>query len=168
MNLLELSGLEETFLALYLIAHGGIHLIFMFNFHDEQKKEHTGWSGRSWLLEKILPLEFTSYIGKITWFAITILFVVSGLGVLDFLILDDYLALLIIFTSTLAALAFIVFYNGLSPTPYHWILGIIIDLVLIIFLIVFPNDIWFLLPCLIVIWLWGMFFHTKVIPYSSS
>ncbi len=168
MNLLELTGLEEILLGLYLMAHGGIHLIFLFNFYDEEKNVYTGWSGRSWLLEKGLSLKLTSYIGKITWVVITILFIVSGLGVLDFLVLDDYLTLLIILTSTLATLAFIVFYNGLSPTPYHWILGVVINLVLIFFLVVFPNDIGFLLPSLVAIFLWGVLFHSKVIPHTSS
>ncbi len=168
MNLIELAGLEEIFLGLYLIAHGGIHLIFIFNFYDEEKKVYTGWSGRSWLLEKVLSSKVTSYIGKITWVVVAVLFIVSGLGVLDFLVLDDYLPLLIIVSSVFATLAFLVYYNGLSPTPYHWILGVVINLGLLFFLIVFPNDIWFLLPFLVAIWLWGMLFHTKVIPHSSS
>ncbi len=168
MNLLELAGLEEIFLGLYLMAHGGIHLIFIFNFFDEEKNVYTGWSGRSWLLEKVLSRKLTSYVGKITWVVVAILFVVSGLGVLDLLAIDEYLVLLILFSSTFATLSFIAFYNGLSPTPYHWILGVVIDLVLIFFLIVFPNEIGFLLPILAVIFLWAVLFHNKVIPQSTT
>ena len=168
MNILELTGLEEIFLGLYLIAHGGIHFIFLFNFHDEEKNVYTGWSGRSWLLEKVVSLKLTSYIGKITWVLIALLFIVSGIGVLDFLALNEYLTLLLIFSAVLATLAFLFFYNGLSPTPYHWILGVVINLDLLFFLIVFPNDIGFLLPTLIAVFLWGVLFHNKVIPNPSS
>jgi hypothetical protein len=150
------------------MAHGGIHLIFLFNFYDEKTKEYTGWSGQSWLLEKLIPQNLTSIIGKIIWILIAILFVLSGLGVLDLLAIDEFLSPLIIITSTIAILAFIFFYNGLSPTPYHWILGVVIDLALITSLIIFPNDIFILLPVLIAIWLWGMFFHMKVIPKKTT
>ena len=166
MNIIELTGLEETFLGLYLIAHGGIHLLFLFNFYDEKSKKYTGWSGKSWLLEKVLPLQVVSNIGKITWLVITILFVVSGLGVLDFFILEEFLSLLIILASALGALAFFLFFNGLGPTPYHWILGVVIDLALIIFLVIFPNDILLLLPLLGTIFIWAVLFHNRVIPQN--
>lgn len=164
MNILEITGIEQLFLGLFLIAHGFIHLIFLIYSYDEKSNVYTGWSGRSWLLDKIIPPKLTVYIGKITWVLIMILFVLSGLAVLDLLAIDDYLAPLIVTSSAIATLAFIIFYNGLFPTPYHWILGVVIDLVFIAFLIVFPNGISLLLPILILIWLWGMFFHTKIIP----
>lgn len=168
MNILEITGIEQLFLGLFLIAHGLIHLIFLIYKYDEKSNVYTGWSGRSWLLDKVIPLKLTTYIGKITWVLIMILFVLSGLSVLDLLGINDYLTPLIIISSAIATLAFIIFYDGLSPTPYHWILGVVINLVLIAFVIVFPNDISLLLPILIVIWLWGMFFHTKILPQTRA
>jgi hypothetical protein len=168
MNITEITGIEQLFLGLFLIAHGLIHLIFLIYNYDEKENVYTGWSGRSWLLDKVIPLKLTTYIGKITWVLIMILFVLSGLSVLDLLAINDYLTPLIIISSAIATLAFIIFYDGLSPTPYHWILGVAIDLVLIAFVIVFPNDISLLLPILIIIWLYGMVFHTKIIPKSTA
>ena len=168
MNILEITGIEQLFLGLFLIAHGLIHLVFLIYSYDEKSNVYTGWSGRSWLLDKVIPLKLTTYIGKITWVLIMILFVLSGLAVLDLLAINDYLTPLIVISSAIATLAFIIFYNGLSPTPYHWILGVVINLVLIVFVIVFPNDVLLLLPILILIWLWGMFFHTKIIPKTTA
>ncbi|MHA2176496.1 MAG: hypothetical protein ACXABI_16855 [Candidatus Hodarchaeales archaeon] len=168
MNILEVTGLEETFLGLFLIAHGLIHLIFLFYFHDEETNGYTGWSGQSWLLDKAIDRKIVAFIGKVTWILIMLLFVVSGLVVLDLLAINDYLTPLIIISSVLATLAYIAFYDGLSPTPLHWILGVVINLVLIVFLIIFPNDIMLLLPILILIWLYGMLFHTKIIPNPAT
>ncbi|MFX0086533.1 MAG: hypothetical protein ACFFAU_12755 [Candidatus Hodarchaeota archaeon] len=168
MNILEITGLEQLFLGLFLIAHGLIHLIFLIYSYDKNSNVYTGWSGRSWLLDKFIPLKLTTYIGKMTWILIMVLFVLSGLAVLDLLPLDDFLVLLIVISSTVATLAFIIFYNGLSPTPYHWVLGVVINLAFIVFIIIFPNDISLLLPILILIWLWGMFFHTRIIPKRTA
>ncbi len=168
MNILEITGLEQIFLGLFLIAHGLIHLIFLIYSYDKNSNVYTGWSGRSWLLDKLIPLKLTTYIGKMTWILIMILFVLSGLAVLDLLPLDGYLVLLIIISSTVATLAFILFYNGLSPTPYHWVLGVVINLAFVIFVVIFPNDISLLLPILVLIWLWGMFFHTRIIPKTTA
>ena len=168
MNILELSGLEEVFLGIYLMAHGGIHLIFLFDFYDEEKKIHTGWIGRSWLLEKVLPLKMSTYIGKILWIMITGFFVSSGLVVLDILPLDDVLVPLILIGSTLAIITFIISYNGLMPTPYHWILGVIIDLSLITFLVFLPNEIIFLLLILVLVFIWAVLFHNRVIPQPKG
>ncbi len=168
MSLSDVTGLEQLFLSGYVIAHGLIHLIFLFNFHDEEKDVYTGWSGRSWLLDKVIPQKITSYIGKIMWILIALLFVVSGLTILDLLTIDEYLPPLVIIASAIAILAFIFFYDGLSPTPLHWILGVVIDLVLIAFVVIFPNEILILLALLILIWLYGMFVHTKIIPDATS
>jgi hypothetical protein len=168
LNILEITGIEELFLGLFLIAHGLIHLVFLIYSFDEKSNVYTGWSGRSWLLDQVLPQRITTYIGKITWVLIAILFVLSGLAVLDILTINEYLTSLIVISSAIATLAFIVFYNGLSPTPYHWILGVVINLVFIVFVIIFPNNISLLIPILIVIWLWGMFFHTRIIPKATN
>ena len=159
MDILEITGLEQIFLGLFLIAHGLIHLVFLI---------YSGWLGRSLFIDKVIPLKITTYIGKIIWVLISILFVLSGISVLDLFIIDDYSTSLIVISSIIATAAFIIFYNGLSPTPYHWILGVVINLVLITFVIVFANDISLLVPILILIWLWGMFFHTKVIPEKTA
>ncbi|MFX0051861.1 MAG: hypothetical protein ACFFAJ_08665 [Candidatus Hodarchaeota archaeon] len=168
MNILEITGLEQLFLGLFLAAHGLIHLVFLIYSYDEKSNVYTGWSGRSWLLDKVVPLKITTYIGKITWVLIAILFALSGLIVLDLLPINDYLTPLIVISSAIATLAFIVFYNGLSPTPYHWMLGVVINLVFIVFVIVFPNNVSLLIPILILIWLWGMFFHTRIIPKTTT
>ncbi len=172
MNALEITGLEQVFLGLYLIAHGSIHVIFLFYHYDEKDNVYLGWSGRSWLLDKVTPQKWTTYIGKITWILIVILFGLSGLLLLlsglNLLVLNEYSSLLIIISSAIATLAFIVFYDGLSPTPFHWILGVVINLVLIAFIIFLPNNGLLLLVVLIGIFIYGMLFHSRIISQIST
>jgi len=91
-----------------------------------------------------------------------ILFVGSGLGVLDLVPINEYLPPLIILSSTLATIAFIIFYNGLAPTPFHWILGVIIDVTLIVYVIVFPQNGLLVVILLLLITGYGMLFHSKI------
>ncbi|MFX1285353.1 MAG: hypothetical protein ACFFB5_17020 [Promethearchaeota archaeon] len=172
MTVLEITDLEKLLLGLYIMAHGAIHIMFMFYHYDEKDNVHLGWSRKSWLLDKVLPQKITNYIGKITWILIVILFGVSGLILLlsglNFIGINENLSLLVIISSVIATLAFIVFYDGLSPTPFHWILGVVINLVLITFVIFFPNNGSLALAILILIFLWGMLFHSRVVSQIST
>ena len=163
MTNLEITDFTQIILGLFIIAHGLIHLIFLLYSYDEKKATYMGWSGRSWLLDKFLPSNYTTYLGKATWVLIMILFTASGLSVLNLIILNEYSALLITISSAIATLAFIVYYNGLSPTPFHWILGVVINLCLITYVIFFPNDALLLLILLGLIILYGMLFHSRVL-----
>ncbi|MFX1537866.1 MAG: hypothetical protein ACFFDI_27050 [Promethearchaeota archaeon] len=172
MAVLELTELEQLLLGLYIMAHGSIHVMFLFYHYDEKDKVHLGWSRKSWLLDKVIPQKFTNYIGKITWILIVILFGFSGLILLlsglNFISINENLSLLIIISSVIATLAFIVFYDGLSPTPFHWILGVVINLVLIAFVVFFPNNGMLALAALILIFLYGMLFHSRIISKITT
>jgi len=168
MNASEIKGLEQLFFGLFLIIHGLIHLIFLIYSHDKKSNEYVGWSGRSWLLDKVIPPNLTTYIGKATWILIVILFVVSGLSVLDLLVMNDYLAPLIIISSAIATLAFIIFYDGLSPTPFHWILGVVINSALIAYIIFFPNNVLLVLAILLLITLYGILLHSKILAKITT
>ncbi|UCG03336.1 MAG: hypothetical protein JSW11_04965 [Candidatus Heimdallarchaeota archaeon] len=169
MNVIEITELEQLLLGLYLMAHGSIHIMFLFYHYDEKDNAYLGWSRQSWLLDKVIAQKYTSYIGKITWILIVILFGVSGLLLalsgLGLFVINEYLSLLIIVSSAIATLAFIVFYDGLSPTPFHWILGVVINLVLIAFTIFFPNNGTLVLGTLILIFLYGMLIHSRIISF---
>ncbi|MFX1508474.1 MAG: hypothetical protein ACFFDC_20530 [Promethearchaeota archaeon] len=171
MAMLDLTELEQLLLGLYIMAHGSIHIIFMFYHYDEKDNVHLGWSRKSWLLDKIISQNMTNYIGKITWIIIVILFGLSGLTLilagLNLFVINEYLSLLIIISSLIATLAFIIFYDGLSPTPFHWILGVVINLVLIAFVIFFPNNGTLALGILIIIFLYGMLFHSRILSQIS-
>jgi hypothetical protein len=172
MAVLELTELEQILLGLYIMAHGAIHIMFLFYHYDEKDDVYLGWSRRSWLLDKVIPEKTTTYIGKITWVLIMILFGVSGLLLiltgLNLIAINEFVSLLIIISSIVATLAFIVFYDGLSPTPFHWILGVIINLVLITFVVFFPNNGTLALGILILIFLYGMLFHSRIISQITT
>ncbi|MFW9902968.1 MAG: hypothetical protein ACFFFH_01430 [Candidatus Thorarchaeota archaeon] len=172
MAVLELTELEQLLLGLYIMAHGLIHIMFMFYHYDEKDNVYLGWSRRSWLLDKVIPQNATTYIGKISWILIVILFGVSGLLLilagLNLFVINEFVSLLIIISSIVATLAFIIFYDGLSPTPFHWILGIVINLVLIAFVIFFPNNGMLALGILVLIFLYGMLFHSRIISQITS
>ena len=172
MTVLEITELEKLFLGLYIMAHGAIHIIFLFYHYDEKDNVYLGWSRKSWLLDKLIPEKITNYIGKLTWILIVILFGLSGLILLlsgfNFIGINENVSLLILISSIIATLAFIVFYDGLSPTPFHWILGVIINLVLIAFIIFFPNNGTLAFIILVLIFLWGMLFHSRLISQITS
>ncbi|MHA2227169.1 MAG: hypothetical protein ACXAC8_18275 [Candidatus Hodarchaeales archaeon] len=168
MNALEITGLEQLFFGLFLIMHGLVHLMFMIYNYDKESNVYLGWSGRSWLLDKVIPPNITVYIGKFIWILIMILFVGSGLSVLDLLVINDYLVPLIIISSAIATLGFIVFYDGLSPTPFNWILGVVINFVLIAYVIFFPNNVLLLLAILLVITLYGILLHSKIVSKITT
>ena len=54
MNSLGITGTEQIFLGVYLIAHGLIHVVFLFYFKDKKTNVITGWSRKSWLLDKMV------------------------------------------------------------------------------------------------------------------
>ena len=166
MNSFGITGYEQILIGLYLIAHGLIHLIFLIYVKDEKTNNYTGWSRSSWLLDKILSRQFTKITGFITWIVIAILFVISGLGILDILPLNELLSPILIIVSILAIGGYIVFFNGLSPTPYHWILGIVIDLLILCFIGFFSDNALLFLLLLLIVWLYGMVFHTRVLSFT--
>ena len=150
-------------LGLYIIAHGGIHLIFLGNFKDSKKNELTGWSRKSWLLDKIFNTQVVKVIGIITWILIAVLFAVSGLIILNVIQLQELLSSLLIFVSLLAIGAYILFFDGLEPTPYHWILGVVINFLILVFYAFLTAETGLLLALLLIVWAYGMFIHSKVL-----
>ncbi|MFW9778192.1 MAG: hypothetical protein ACFFE8_04995 [Candidatus Heimdallarchaeota archaeon] len=163
MNAFGMTELEQLFFGVYLMAHGSIYSIFLIYRFDKDSDAYLGWNGRSWLLDNIIPENIVNFIGKATWILIVLLFIVSGLAILDLLILDEFLGPLIIISATIATFAYIIFYDGLSPTPFHWILGVVINLAVIAFVIFFPSNVILLLAILILVTLYGMLFHVKIV-----
>ena len=168
MNTFGITGTEQILLSVYLIAHGLIHIVFLFYFNDKKTNIFTGWSGKSWLLGKFLSDNLIKPLGYIMWVSISVLFVISGLAILDVPDIGNLLVPLLVFVCCLAIAAFVVFFNDLYPTPYHWILGAIIDFVILAFIVFFSNNAQLLLIALIAIWLYGMFIHTKIVSQFTT
>ena len=162
MNALNITGIEQLVLGVYLIAHGLIYLMFLFYFKDKDKNTHTGWSGKS-LLSSVLPENINKISGKIMWLLTSILFAVSGIGVLDILDLKDVLIPVLILASIIGIIAHLIYWVGLSPTPYHWVLGLVINIAILFFVIFLFRNIPLLVYLLIAIWVYGMLLHTKVL-----
>jgi hypothetical protein len=167
MNTFGITGIEQMLLGLYLIGHGFIHWIFLIYVKDSKTNTFTGWSRKSWLLDKFLPEKIIKIIGFLTWLTIAVLFIISGLGILDILSLNDLLTPLLITVSILAILAYFIFIDGLVPTPYHWILGIVIDFIALL-IVFFSASIQVFLILLVVVWIYGMVFHTRVISFLQT
>lgn len=162
MNTLGITGYEQIFLGLYLIAHGLIHGVFLFYFKDSKTNIFTGWSGKS-LYSTFLSDNLNKITGRVVWFLVALLFTVSGLGTLDIIDFGEMLIPFIAITSLVGIVAYVLYFTGLEPTPYHWILGLLVDLVIISFIMFFSSNIEMLLVLLIVIWLYGMFVHIKLV-----
>ncbi|MHA2364458.1 MAG: hypothetical protein ACXAC7_10905 [Candidatus Hodarchaeales archaeon] len=168
MNSLVLTELEQFFLAFFLIVHGLIHIVFLFHYFSKDEKAFVGWSGQSWLLGKMLPSAQIKNIGRLFWILIPVIFVLSGLSIFDFFPLNEYLIPLVVIASLIAIIAFIIFYDGLAPTPFHWVLGLIINVVLIIFTVFLTDNINLLPIILILITLYGILFHTRILTLFTT
>ena len=83
LNTFGITETEQILLSVYLIAHGLIHIVFLFYFNDKKTNIFTGWSGKSWLLGKFLSDNLIKPLGYIMWVSISVLFVISGLAILD-------------------------------------------------------------------------------------
>lgn len=140
MESLNLTGNVQNFLGIYLILHGLIHSLFLSYSKNDYGDSYTGWSGKSWILDSFLDADIVNLIGKTIWIIIIILFVLSGLAILKVPVLKDYAELLIIIASVLALIALAVFFNGLHPTPYNFLIGIAIDIILLLFVLFYPNE----------------------------
>ncbi len=168
MNSLGITGTEQIFLGIYLIAHGLIHTIFLFYFKDKKTNVFTGWSGRSWVLNNLFSDSLVKVIGRILWLTVAIFFTISGLAVFDVIKIGDSLSPLLVITCVIGIIPFIIFFKDLYPTPYHWFLGVLIDIIILTFIVFFSTNVQLLLGLLVVVWLYGMFFHSKLISNFSS
>ena len=67
-------------------------------------------------------------------------------------------------------MAYIIFFDVLNPTPYNWILGIVIDIVLILYVAVYPKEGVIFIPLLLMIAVLGMIwiFTTEFLPNISK
>jgi hypothetical protein len=115
-----------------IIAHGLVHIMFEFYIQDTENNKNVGWSGESWLLSKFLDDELLKLVGRILWGLVILGFVVAGLGYFDLPILIDWWNLVIIFSSVLSLVSFMLFWNGLGPSPLYYIVGIVLDVVFLI------------------------------------
>ena len=109
-------------------------------------------------------------IGKVTWGSIILFFIISGLGILGIPVIKEYYPYLLITASVLAIVAYIIFFDVLNPTPYNWILGIVIDIVLILYVAVYPKEGVIFIPLLLMIAVLGMIwiFTTEFLPNISK
>lgn len=113
-------------------AHGLVHLMFEFYIQDTENNKNVGWSGESQLLSKFIDESLVKIVGRIFWGLVIIGFVVAGLGYLEVPILIDWWKQMIIFSSVLSLVSFVLFWNGLGPSPSYYVVGIILDVVFLI------------------------------------
>ena len=132
--------MRRNIIASMLIVHGIITSIFMFNIRDEMG-QGVGWNGQSWLLMDVLDAVAVRTFGVILWFVAMMGFTLAGLAVhfkwKKWRLIDILAALVSLF-------AYIIFWDGLVPEPYYWVLGPVISVVTIVALVIFrwPPDEW--------------------------
>ena len=160
MNILEMSSLQSYILGLYIIFHGAIHIVFYFNYLDKEKNVFTGWSRKSWILDKYFSTNIVKIIGYLFWTAILVSFTIAGLFTFEIITLKPEIWILT--ASIISIIGYILFYNGMLPTPYHWILGMVIDIILVIFMLI-NTQVIYLLITLGIVTIYGMLFHIKIV-----
>lgn len=166
MESINLTGSNQIFFGVYLIIHGLIHSLFLTYSLNEDKKTYTGWSGDSWIFKNSLDSNTILTMGKIIWVLIIILFILSGGSVLGLPYLKNYTDLLIIVSSILAISAYIIFFNGLYPSPYEYLLGLSIDIVFLAFVLFYPSESYPIMIILSIIFIIGLIwvFASNITP----
>jgi hypothetical protein len=161
MNLLGVDIANTVILGTYVIIHGLIYIAFLFHYRDKKSNAFVGWSGKSWVLDRYFNQQQTRIIGKSLWIIVVLFFMITGLSIMDIITLDPIS--LVISSSILGFLAYFLCYNGIEPTPFHWILGPVINLILISYALFFWEHYNLLLLLLGIFTIYGMLFHTKLI-----
>jgi hypothetical protein len=134
---------------------------------DKNSNDYLGWSRKSWLLANFLDNNQIKIIGFITWTLIITAFATSGIFVI-FNGLEINPVPFILIASILGILSYIVFYDGLAPVPVAWILGVIIDTILLIYVLFLPEEVRVVLIALGIVTAWGLLFHSKVISAAMN
>lgn len=165
MEILGLNIENTAILGIYIIIHGAIYIAFLFHYSDEKSGAYVGWSGKSWLLNRYFEQIQSRNIGRALWSIVILLFLCSGLSVVDILRLDSSTILLT--SSVFGILVYFSCYDGIEPTPLHWILGPVINLILILYVLFFEMNYELLFISLGVVTLYGMFFHTRLIRMDN-
>jgi hypothetical protein len=70
---------------------------------------------------------------------------------------------IILISSVVGILVYLSCYDGIEPTPVHWILGPVINLILILYVLFFEGNYELLFILLGIVTVYGMLFHTKLI-----
>ncbi len=119
------------------MVHGLITSIFLFYFEDPSG-DGVGWDGSSIILTPVLG-DAVQIIGMLLWSGSVITFVLTGLAV--FLRRKEW-RMIDILASVISLIAYILFWDGLKPEPFYWILGPIISVVTLVALIIvrWPTD----------------------------
>ena len=170
MESLNLTGAPQLFFGIYLIVHGLIHSLFLSYSLNTDTNTYTGWSGKSWILNPFLNSNLIEVIGKIIWAMIIILFVISGLAVLGLQYIKNYIEVLIIISSLIAIIAFLIFFDGLSPTPYNFLIGLTIDFVFLVYTLFYPSEqnvVMIILACLFIVGIIWVFI-SDVVPLINK
>ncbi len=119
--------LAQIGIGLFIVAHGLVHIMFEFNIQDPNNEKNVGWSGESWVLFNFLNENTVKLVGKILWGLVIVGFVVAGLGYLELPVFIDWWETTLILSSILSLVSFVLFWNGLGPSPLYYIVGIILD-----------------------------------------
>ena len=166
MNSLDITGIGQDFLGIYLILHGLIHTTLLTYSYDDVRKSNVGWNGNSWLLSRFLERTPVEIIGKGLFIIVLIGFTFSGFAVIGTPVISDYTTILILLSASISTLGYILFIDGFTPTPYEWLLGLSIDIVLIFYVTVFTSaqDIILLLLLLIALIGFVWVFITQIVP----
>jgi len=128
------------YFGIYLVFHGLIHQSLTEENLEEKTQVYSGSSGHSWLLERFMDYETTQALGKMIWMSLVFLFIIAGLGILALPWVNLLPEFIILLASFLSIAAYFLFFNGLDPTPYHWLLAPLIDITLILYILVFSSS----------------------------
>ena len=128
-------ALVEYGVALFLAAHGLVHLLYVAISQGwVEEEEAMGWNGRSWLLSRLLPEATVLNLGSALYVVVTAGFVVGAIG---YLLGTGWATSALVGASVLSTATILLMWDGsLAKVVDKGLLGVVINLFVVAWLLV--------------------------------
>lgn len=128
-------ALVEYAVALFLAAHGLVHLLYVgISQGWVEDAEAMGWNGRSWLLSRLLPEATVLNLGSALYVVVTAGFVVGAVG---YLLGTGWATSVLVGAAALSTATIVVMWDGsLAKVVDKGLLGVVIDVAVVAWLLV--------------------------------
>lgn len=132
---MTMPTLTQYALGIFLVLHGAVHFWYVVLSQGwVEADDAMGWEGRSWLLSGVLDERFILDLGSVLYVLIAIGFAAGGVGLV---LSRDWWAPLLVISASFSTIVIGIMWDGaVSQLVEKGIIGILINLIIIFFIIV--------------------------------
>lgn len=126
----------KVFSGIFLILHGLVHLWYVvLSFGMVKFQEDMGWTGKSWIFSSLLPETTIHILSGILFVLSTLLFLISGVGLLANF---SGLRAILLISAVFSTLVIVLFWDGqTNMLVQKGIIGVLINIMVIFLTIIF-------------------------------